>query len=140
VARREAASALASEATINGVLERLRGVTEAIDASATVLKEANAGIQVEIVESLVQLQFQDRVSQRMAHVHHNIGRLPGLLARSRRCFDESGTLAPVDAQDLLDELEGSYAMADERATHAVQGAAAGPAAAPDAALEEVTFF
>jgi len=139
-ARREAASALASEETINGVLERFRGVTEALEASATVLKQENAGIQVEIVESLVQLQFQDRVSQRMSHVHHNIGRLPELLARSRRSFDESGTLAPVDAQELLDELEGSYAMADERATHAVQGAAAAPAAPADASLDEVTFF
>jgi len=139
-ARREAASAQASEETINGVLERLRGVTEALEASAGVLKRENAGIQVEIVESLVQLQFQDRVSQRMSHVHHNIGRLPELLARSRRVFDESGTLAPVDAQELLDELEGSYAMADERVTHAVQGVAVAQAAPAAAALEEVTFF
>jgi len=136
-AKREAASAQASEETINGVLERLRGVTEALEASATVLKQENAAIQVEIVESLVQLQFQDRVSQRMTHVRHNIGRLPELLARSRREFDESGSLAPVDAQELLDELEGSYAMADERVTHAVQGAQAAPCTA---ALEEVTFF
>jgi methyl-accepting chemotaxis protein len=139
-ARREAASAQASEETINGVLERFRGVTESLEASAAVLKQENAGIQVEIVESLVQLQFQDRVSQRMTHVHHNIGRLPELLARSRRRFDESGTLAPVDAQELLDELEGSYAMADERATHAVQGTVAAAAAPADAVLEEVTFF
>lgn len=143
-ASREAASARASEEAINGVLERFRGVTESLEASAAVLKQENAGIQVEIVESLVQLQFQDRVSQRMSHVHHNIGRLPDLLARSRRSFDEHGTLAPVDARALLDELEGSYAMADERATHAAQdSAAAAPAAAPaptGAALEEVTFF
>jgi len=139
-ASREAASALASEEAINGVLERFRGVTESLEASAAVLKQENAGIQVEIVESLVQLQFQDRVSQRMTHVHHNIGRLPELLARSRRSFDEHGTLAPVDARELLDELEGSYAMADERATHAGRNSAA-PAAAPaDAGLEEVTFF
>ena len=54
-------------------------------------------------------------------------------------FDTSGALAPVDAEGLLGELEGSYAMADERATHA--GGA--PKAAPQAAvaeLEEVTFF
>jgi methyl-accepting chemotaxis protein len=151
-ASRGAASALASEEAINGVLERFRGVTESLEASATVLKRENAGIQTEIVESLVQLQFQDRVSQRMTHVHHNIGRLPELLARSRRDFDEHGTLAPVDASALLDELEGSYAMADERATHAQQdrpatvaahaaqdrtGAVAAPA---EAGLEEVTFF
>jgi methyl-accepting chemotaxis protein len=114
-------------------------VTEAMEASTAVLKQESEGIQVEVVEALVQLQFQDRVSQRMTHVRHNIERLPDLLAESRRCFDESGTLAPVDAKALLDELEGSYAMADERATHAGGTAPASPGAAA-AGLEEVTFF
>ena len=138
-AKREAASALASEGAITGVLDRFRGVTEAMEASTEALKQQSAGIQVEIVEALVQLQFQDRVSQRMTHVRHNIERLPDLLAESRRCFDASGALAPVDARVLLDELEGSYAMADERATHADSASREAPAAAA-AALEEVTFF
>ncbi len=138
-AKREAASASASESAINGVLDRFRGVTEAMEASTVALKQESAGIQVEIVEALVQLQFQDRVSQRMTHVRHNIERLPDLLADSRRHFDASGALAPVDARALLDELEGSYAMADERATHARET----PDAAPETAvadLVEVTFF
>jgi len=139
-AAREAASVQASEGMINGVLERFRGVTEALESSAAVLKQESAGIQVEIVESLVQLQFQDRVSQRMSHVLDNIGRLPALLTESRRRFDESGALAPVDAKVLLGELEGSYAMADERATHAGQRADASPEAAVGGGLEEVTFF
>lgn len=138
-ARREAASALACEGTISGVLARFRGVTEAMEASTAVLKQESEGIQVEVVEALVQLQFQDRVSQRMTHVRHNIERLPDLLAESRRCFDESGALAPVDARALLDELEGSYAMADERATHAGDASADAPDAAA-AGREEVTFF
>ena len=138
-AKREAASARASEGAITGVLERFRGVTEAMEASTEALKQQSAGIQVEIVEALVQLQFQDRVSQRMTHVRHNIERLPDLLAESRRRFDASGALAPVDAKVLLDELEGSYAMADERATHADSASREAPAAAAPA-LEEVTFF
>ncbi len=138
-ARREAASALASEGAINGVLDRFRGVTEAMEASTAALKQESAGIQLEIVEALVQLQFQDRVSQRMTHVRHNIERLPGLLSESRRSFDTSGALAPVDARVLLDELEGSYAMADERATHAGDASNA-TAAAAVADLDEVTFF
>jgi len=138
-AKRESAAALASEGAINGVLDRFRGVTEAMEASATALKQESAGIQVEIVEALVQLQFQDRVSQRMTHVRHNIERLPDLLSESRRRFDASGALAPVDAKVLLDELEGSYAMADERVTHAGNASNAAPQA-PAAQLEEVTFF
>jgi len=142
-AQREAASVLVSEGAINGVLDRFRGVTEAMETSATALRQQSAGIQLEIVDALVQLQFQDRVSQRMTHVRHNIERLPGLLSESRRRFDVSGALAPVDAKALLDELECSYAMADERTTHAVGAPGAPPAAAAAEAaapLEEVTFF
>jgi methyl-accepting chemotaxis protein len=138
-ARREAESLAASDGAINEVLGRFREVTQAMESSAAVLKRESEGIQSEIVEALVQLQFQDRVSQRMTHVRQNMERLPVLLADSRRRFDASGELASVDARALLDELEGSYAMADERTTHAGEaGAAAAPAAA--ASLEEVTFF
>ncbi len=155
-ARREAASMVASEAAIHGVMGNFRGVTEVLEASADVLKRESIGIQSEIVEALVQLQFQDRVSQRMTHVRHNIERLPALMADSRGQFDRSGLLAPVDAQALLAELEGSYAMADERATHrsgqapgpatatatttAPASGSHGPATAAPAAVEEVTFF
>jgi methyl-accepting chemotaxis protein len=77
----------------------------------------------------------------MTHVRHNMERLPAMLTDSRQRFDRSGVLAPVDARALLGELEGSYAMADERATHS--GSApqtAGPAAVAVADPEEVTFF
>ena len=134
-ARREADSAVASDGAINGVLNRFRQVTEAMEASTDVMKQESAGIQSEIVEALVQLQFQDRVSQRMTHVRHNIERLPTLLADSRERFDRSGVLVPIDAKALLGELEGSYVMADERATHS-GSAEATPASGP----EEVTFF
>jgi methyl-accepting chemotaxis protein len=85
----------------------------------------------------VQLQVQDRVSQRMTHVRHNIERLPVLLSGSLEQFEQTGTPVPVDPQALLAELESSYAMADERMTHSDGGART--SAAP-AAAEEVTFF
>jgi methyl-accepting chemotaxis protein len=137
-AEREATSALSSEGAINDVLERFRSVAQGLEQSASVLKNESTGIQSEIVEALVQLQFQDRVSQRMTHVRHNIERLPQLLADSRAAYDQRGELAPVDTQALLHELEGSYAMADERVTHVAGQSAAGAPAASEA--EEVTFF
>ena len=135
-AEREAASVVASDAAINAVLGQFREVTEALEGSADVLKRESIGIQSEIVEALVQLQFQDRVSQRMTHVRHNIERLPVLLAQTRQHYESAGALRPVDASALLAELEGSYAMADEHATH--NGASGGMKAS--AAAEEVTFF
>ncbi len=140
--QREAAAVVAAESSIGEVLGRFRGVTEALEASADVLKRESVGIQSEIVEALVQLQFQDRVSQRMTHVCHNIDRLPVLLAASSEAFEQQGTLEPVNATALLAELESSYVMADERATHVHRGIDVPEqvsTAAPSAS-EEVTFF
>jgi methyl-accepting chemotaxis protein len=135
-ATRDTASAIASEAAITLVLDQFRNVTRALEGSADVLKNESIGIQSEITDALVQLQFQDRVSQRMTHVRHSIERLPVLLTESREHFDHAGEMRPVDSAGLLAELESSYAMADERATHSSEAGAAA-AAAP---LEEVTFF
>lgn len=144
--RQEGAALVASEASISQVLEKFHEVTEGLEASADVLKRESIGIQGEIVESLVQLQFQDRVSQRMTHVRQNIERLPALLADSRQRYEQGGELCAVDALALLVELESSYAMADERVTHKSGSASAGAIAATAATAvtaapsEEVTFF
>jgi methyl-accepting chemotaxis protein len=133
--QRGEASAVQAETAINQVLGQFKSVTQGLEASSEVLKRESAGIQSEIVEALVQLQFQDRVSQRMTHVRHNIERLPGLLSDTRQRFESAGDLRPVDAAALLSDLESSYAMADERVTH--QRGVPAVAAAAD---EEVTFF
>jgi methyl-accepting chemotaxis protein len=133
-ATREAASITGCEASITGVLDGFRGVTEALSESADVLKRESLGIQAEVGEALVQLQFQDRVSQVMTHVRQNMAMLPEQLAQSRIGYERDGVLAPVDARALLAELEKTYAMAEERETHGGGGAAAAPK------NEEITFF
>ncbi|MGY4827375.1 methyl-accepting chemotaxis protein [Sphaerotilaceae bacterium SBD11-9] len=133
-ATREAASIDGCEASITGVLNGFRGVTEALAASADVLKRESVGIQAEVGEALVQLQFQDRVSQVMTHVRQNIEALPERLTHSRETYERDGVLVPVDARALLAELEKTYAMAEERETHGGGGAGGAPK------NEEITFF
>lgn len=116
-AQRESASVDTSQAAIQGVLDAFRRVTNDLEASKDVLKQESLGIQGEIVESLIQLQFQDRVSQRMTHVRESIEQLPPMLSVSRERFETSGALEPVDVAHVLGTLQGSYAMADERAIH-----------------------
>jgi methyl-accepting chemotaxis protein len=132
-AAREAASIGHCESSIQAVLADFHQVTDSLVASADVLKRESLGIQSEIGEALVQLQFQDRVSQVMTHVRANMDQLPAHLAHSRESFERDGVPAPVDTAGLLAELEKTYAMAEERQTHS--GAA--PAAAK---AEEITFF
>ena len=115
--RQEGDAKVASEETISSVLSDFRGVTDALVRSAGILKDESIGIKAEISEALVQLQFQDRVSQIMSHVNLNIGRLPQVLEQNGRQFEQDGGLQPLDATELLAELESSYAMTAERSVH-----------------------
>ena len=115
--RQEQASMAASENVIESVLGGFRSVTDALVRSSSLLKDESIGIKSEVGEALVQLQFQDRVSQIMSHVKHNIGSLPDFLQQNRRQFKEAGALQPLDPAALLTELEKTYAMEEERALH-----------------------
>jgi len=132
--QQEERSVQASEEMINSVLAGFRGVTDGLVASSELLKHESAGIQTEVSEALVQLQFQDRVSQILSHVQQNITRWPSILDENRQQFDAEEGVPPLDARALLAELESTYAMAEERTLHK-KGALPAPQQA-----EEITFF
>ena len=132
--QQEERSVQASEEMINSVLAGFRGVTDGLVASSELLKHESAGIQAEVSEALVQLQFQDRVSQILSHVQQNIARWPSMLDENRQQFDPEEGVPPLDARALLAELESTYAMAEERTLHK-KGALPAPQQE-----EEITFF
>ncbi|MES2257715.1 MAG: methyl-accepting chemotaxis protein [Pseudomonadota bacterium] len=123
-----------SEGTIEAVLREFRNLTDAMAQSSELLKQESIGIKGEVGEALVQLQFQDRVGQVMSHVRDNMALLPSLLDENRQRFHDGEPLQAPQAASLLGELEKTYAMVEEHATH--HGVQAGKAAPSD----EVTFF
>jgi methyl-accepting chemotaxis protein len=134
--------------TIDQVLADLRVATAAItDAAAAQCAEGHA-VKGEINEALVQLQFQDRVSQIMSHVKSNIELLPGAMAAGPAGpapHARPRSPAPLDASPLLAALESTYAMAEERALHhgsTTEAHSPATSAAPvtAGAVEEITFF
>lgn len=131
--QQEQQSMSVSEATIGEVLSDFRKVTDALVQSSSLLKDESIGIKSEVGEALVQLQFQDRVSQIMSHVKHNIERLPEFLQQNRQQFEQDGVLQPLDSSLLLNELASTYAMAEERDVHNGQQSA-------QKQDSEITFF
>ncbi|MCU6498071.1 methyl-accepting chemotaxis protein [Rugamonas sp. A1-17] len=125
-----------AEGMIAAVLQDFRAMTDALVQSSDKLKQDSIGIQGEVGEALVQLQFQDRVSQVMAHVRENMEQLPALLRDNRDRYNAEQVLAPLDPQPLLGDLQKTYAMAEEHAVHSGSSRAAPVAAAAD----EITFF
>lgn len=128
--RAEGQAVQASEQMIGNVLTAFRGVTDALVQSSDVLQAESTGIKSEVAEALVQLQFQDRVSQILAHVQQNIARLPSYLDEQ----DATGRALEIDPRPLLAELESTYAMAEEHTLH-LGGAKPAPQQE-----EEITFF
>ncbi len=131
-----------SQTTIVDVLGALRQAAGGVTESSARLRDESRGVQAEVAQALVQLQFQDRVGQIMGHVQHSIQRLPEVLEANRRDSDHAGRLQPLDATALLAELESSYAMREEREAHghATTGAARPGKAAATPAASEITFF
>jgi methyl-accepting chemotaxis protein len=135
--REENRAAQASEAVIGKVLSSFRGITDALVQSSDLLQRESSGIQAEVSDALMQLQFQDRVSQILAHVQQNIARLPSYL--DEHAQRSGAALPPLDPHGLLAELESTYAMAEERTLHG-RSALAQPQPQQHQQAEELTFF
>lgn len=119
-----------SDQTIREVLSDLRHLTERMAASGEQLNSTNEHIRAGVSNAIVSLQFQDRTSQILSHVRDNISLAATVLQQEPQEGD--GDLA-TEMQSLLDKLEASYAMKEERALHRDDGASASES-------EDITFF
>ncbi len=133
-----AATAQSREA-ITSVLQDLRQLTDAMAGSSESMRQDSAAIHLEVSEALVQLQFQDRVNQILSHVQQSIDQLPSLVGTHEQLYRSEQRLAPLSAEPLIEELERSYAMAEEREPGGASGSADRPNRHQPAA-SEITFF
>ncbi len=113
----EDSSLESAHATINRVVADFRGITEAFQRSRDVLHGESLSIQSEVNQALVQMQFQDRVSQIMTQVVKNIERLPAVLQDTQLTYAETGVLQAHDPQEMLTEMKKTYVMADQHVIH-----------------------
>nr|WP_191965198.1 methyl-accepting chemotaxis protein [Marinobacter halotolerans] len=117
-----------SEQTIGQVLSDFQGLGARLVESAESLRQTNLGIQSEVEDSLVQLQFQDRTSQMLSHVSTS---MEGIAERM-----SAPDAQALDVSSVMRDLEASYAMAEEHTNH---GGGKKTTAAP-VATGDITFF
>lgn len=144
--RQEDGSLHGAQERIGAVLGELRSVTDALVTSSDLLKQETLTIHGDIADALVQLQFQDRVSQILTQVKLNIEQFPTYLADYEQQCLSSGKLEILDAGAFLAEMRKNYVMKDQHLTHTTHegkkaGNTAGNAVAPrQEANDEITFF
>lgn len=121
---RDGEAVQSSEATIEAVLQDFQQLGTRLLESAESLRRTNVGIQSQVENALIQLQFQDRTSQMLTHVGASIDQVG-----DRMAADDS-----VDVDAVMAEMEASYAMAEERNNHG------GRQSAQPVASGDITFF
>ena len=115
--KKEEQSEAKAELTINTVLEEFKQVMENLESSKEKLRDSGLNIQTEIARSLVEFQFQDRVSQILSHVRDSIASFPRYIQESKQNFVQDGKLVAIDWSDLLEDLRASYATKEEHINH-----------------------
>ena len=129
-ADQDSQSVAASENSIQVVLERFHNITGRLAESADLLKQESRGIGDEMTQVLVDLQFQDRVSQILSHVRDNMEDLHGHLLQANENPDQATSL---DARQWLARMDATYATEEQRRTHHGE-------AAVQQNSQDITFF
>jgi len=112
VAARDDAAVQTSDERIRSVLARFEESTAALSESAARSRTESSAIKDEICDSLVQLQFQDRVSQILANVMRS---MEDVAQEGQR----AGTAAEAEAQarEHAEKMMSTYATREQRLNH-----------------------
>ncbi len=110
-AQRDAVSRKTVEGEIEQVLENFAKTSHTLSSAAETLRTENLAIKTSVNEALVQLQFQDRVSQLLSHLNSSTCAVGTALRSSAE------TLSPIDVGHITRSIEASYTMQEERETH-----------------------
>jgi len=105
---RQSATIQTMERTIHDVLARFGGAAQALARSTEHLESVNAQVRGEVSETLVHLQFQDRVDQILQNV---VSDMEKFLARTQ------GGPTALDADRWLEELHSTYTTREQAAIH-----------------------
>ena len=127
VSSRDQQAVADSQEHIRTVLERFNQRTTRLAAAAQQSSAAGAAIKSDVCESLVQLQFQDRVGQILQHVVSTMRQTRDLPVVS------AGSSAQEQAARHMENMARSYTTDEQRRLHRGLDAQA-------AAPQEVTFF
>ncbi|MBD9391462.1 methyl-accepting chemotaxis protein [Acidovorax sp. ACV01] len=125
-----------SESAIGQVLGEFERVTGSLSGSTALLQRESETLRVEIAQVLVELQFQDRVSQILCHVMQDAERLHMVLADAVARGQAGEVADPMDATAWLEALRSTYTTPEQLRLHG--GGTPAPGAA--AAASDITFF
>jgi methyl-accepting chemotaxis protein len=130
-AEREEAMVADAGAQVHSVMDEMMLAVDHLRSSSENLGRTTEEIKNQIARSLVDFQFQDRISQVLEHLRDDIDLFPHVLAESMRGGPYA--LKPLDSAALREALRSRYTMAEEHHVH-------DSGEAPAVQETEITFF
>lgn len=124
-----------SETSIEQVLKQFQSSSESILQSAQVLEHESSAVQTSVEEVLVNLQFQDRVSQILGHVIDDMEKLVGAIADQETRLRHGESVVTIDTGEWLRSLQKTYTTLEQVDVHRGSGAQA-----KGSNNSEITFF
>jgi methyl-accepting chemotaxis protein len=117
-----------AESAVGDVLQRFQAYSERMQELGSQVESETDGIREEVTQMLVSLQFQDRVSQILAHARDSLESLTAEIAQ----MDGDGGEHERIVQ-WLDEFERQYTTEEQRLNHQGKTAEVGGG-------DDITFF
>lgn len=118
---------------ICAVIDRFRCTADGMLAVNQHLAEEGGHVGQEIAEVLVSLQFQDRVSQVLSHVDHELSRLSDRLVLAHQDVAAGKAAGLVDVEAWLAEMASGFTTPEQHRIHRGESA-------QGADSSEITFF
>lgn len=125
-----------SETSIAQVLEQFQHSSENILQSAHILEQESAAVQSSVEEVLVNLQFQDRVSQILGHVIDDMEKLVGAIADQETRLRHGEPVVAIDTGEWLRSLQKTYTTLEQVDVHRGSGSTQ----SKGSNNSEITFF
>jgi methyl-accepting chemotaxis protein len=109
------------EKTIERVIQGLSGQAESLQQDGSELLKLGQEISLEIDQVLTAFQFQDRVSQILAHVANNLQETAERIERRSLQRRRGQTVEALNIDRLLEDMRSNYATTEQHLDHSPSG-------------------
>jgi len=124
MSQRDRSLLASAEASVGGILQGFGDTAQALVATSRQLESSSLEVRTRVERVMVDLQFQDRVSQILHAVHGDVARLAQHLQRDGARLDAGESAEPLDAAQWISELQRSYTTLEQHQLAPPDGAAA----------------
>ena len=102
-----------AETTIQRVIARFNDSAGTLVRTAGQLEQESSGVREQVSRVLVDLQFQDRVSQILTQIEQDIARLDVRLGEDRQVLSGGSLPQPIDSGGWLKQFESGYTTLEQ---------------------------